>query len=257
MPVALKHLPPFPPVAARVMRLLGNEDVSFSEIASLIKTDAALSGEVIRLANSPLVSARHGASTVLQALTLLGIARINGLILTLGMSSFLRKAGKSETVRRCWRHNLACAFAAKEFARTFDIGPDMAYTAGLLHDLGRLALLVTHPAEYEDLIRTGGDLLVMERERFGIDHCQAGAWLMTEWKLPPEFVEAARNHHNPENDASSLTMLVHVGCSVAGQIGFGITGPEVPAPGAEPLVSDELAYSIAAAINALECECGL
>ena len=87
--LTLKNLPPFPPVAGKVITLLGSESFSFKEVADTLKTDAALSGEVLRLANSALVGARHAVSTIPQALPLLGAKRLTGLLLTLGVSELL------------------------------------------------------------------------------------------------------------------------------------------------------------------------
>ena len=250
---ALTNLPPFPPAAARLMSLLSNESASLSEAARLLSTDAALSAEVLRLANSPL-GARFGATSVLQALSILGLARVSGLVLTLSVSGFLRKAGRSELMLRCWRHNLACALAAREFADTFDVDPEQAYTAGLLHDVGRLALLTIDSHRYEHVAGRHGDVRQDEKSEFGMDHCAAGAWIINQWRLPSVYADVAAEHHEALDGGEPIKNLVHVACSVAKQLGFGVTGG--PA-GEEPLVSDHLGYAIAATINALECEYGL
>jgi putative nucleotidyltransferase with HDIG domain len=247
-------LPPFPPAAGKVMALLSNEEVPFGEVAKVISTDAALSAEVLRLANSPL-GGRYGANSILSALSLLGLARVGNLVLTLSMSKFLRRAGKSDVVRRCWRHNLACGLAAKEFAKTFDVDGDQAYTGGILHDIGRLALLASNPGQYESLTLTSGCVREQERRAFGIDHCEAGAWLIEQWLLPSIYLEVVRCHHEPLADARPLTNQVHVGCTVADQIGFSVSG--VVPDDLEPVVTDDLSISIATTINAIECEYGL
>src|SRR5690348_2638631 len=154
--LTLKHLPPFPPVAGKLITLLGSESFSFKEIADTLKTDAALSGEVLRLANSALVGARCAVTTIPQALPLLGATRLIGLLLTLSVSKFLQRTGPRDSIRRSWHHNLACALAAKDFAQFFNRDPDEAYNAGLFHDIGRLALLVAQPTLYDQVIASGG-----------------------------------------------------------------------------------------------------
>src|SRR5712692_9054075 len=124
--LTLKNLPAFPPVAGKVITLLGSESFSFKEVADTLKTDAALSGEVLRLANSALVGARHAVSTIPQALPLLGAKRLTGLLLTLGVSEFLKRAGPSDSIHRSWHHNLASALAARELAQFFNRDPDEA-----------------------------------------------------------------------------------------------------------------------------------
>src|SRR5713226_5848275 len=187
--LTFRNLPPFPPVAGKVITLLGTASFSFKEVADTLKTDAALSGEVLRLANSALVGARYQVTTIPQALPLLGTTRLTGLLLTLSVSKFLKCTGPRDSIRRSWHHNLACALAAKDFAQFFNRDPDEAYNAGLFHEIGRLALLVTQPALYEQMIASGGDLLALERTHFGLDHCEAGAWLIEHWRLPKWLID--------------------------------------------------------------------
>src|SRR5712692_4173633 len=221
--LTLKNLPPFPPVVGKLITLLGNESFSFKEIADTLKTDAALSGEVLRLANSALVGARYAVTTIPQALPLLGATRLTGLLLTLSISRFLKRTGRRDSIRRSWHHNLASALAAKDFAQFFNRDPDEAYNAGLFHDIGTLALLVTQPALYEQMIASGGDLLALERTHFGLDHCEAGAWLVEQWRLPKWLIDVVLHHHTPQPEGSELTMLVHAACVVADRLGFSVT----------------------------------
>jgi putative nucleotidyltransferase with HDIG domain len=252
---AVKNLPPFPPVAAKVINLLTEDSISFREVADTLKTDAALSAEVLRLANSSLFSARSEVGSVLQALSFLGIGRVTGLMLTLSMSRVLKRAKSSETMRRSWRHNLASALAAKEFARSFGTDADEAYSAGLFHDVGRLAFLAAEPVLYEALVRKGGDVQQLEREHFGADHCEAGAWVLESWKLPRVFAEVARHHHAPTTESSELIMLVNASCVIANRLGFSVAASE--ANDLESGGNDKLASSIAETISILEREYGI
>ena len=247
----IKHLPPFPPVANKVMGLLARNNVSFRDVADAMRTDAALSAEVLRLANSAFIGSRNQVKSILEALALVGTERLVGLLMTLTLSKLARRCGSSGAVRRCWSHSLACALAAREFAPSFDCEIESAYLAGLFHDLGRLALLVLQPDLYEGLIEQEGDLRGLEIEHFGVDHCQTGALLVKEWKLPEIYAEVAFHHHEPGLDASKLTRVVHGACVVANQLGFSIR----PLLG-QPDLTDKLSFSIAESINLLECEYG-
>ena len=252
---AVRNLPPFPPVAAKVISLLADDSVSFREVAETLKTDAALSAEVLRLANSPLFTARTQVNSVLQALSFLGTGRLIGLMLMLSMSKVLKQAKFSEMTRRSWRHNLASALAAREFAHSFGKETNEAYNAGLFHDIGRLAFLVSEPVPYEAIVRKGGDVQQLEREYFGADHCEAGAWLLKEWKLPKAFADAARYHHDPRPECDELIMLVNASCILANRIGFSVAIRET-----EDLDSggnDKLALSIEETISILEREYGI
>jgi putative nucleotidyltransferase with HDIG domain len=253
--LALKNLPPFPPVAGKVIALLAGDAVSLQEIAATLKTDAALSAEVIRLANSALVSARYPVTNIPQALPLIGTTRLTGLLLTLSFSKFLKRTGPRDSIRRSWHHNLACALAAKDFAQFFGKDPDEAYNAGLFHDIGRLALLVMQPALYDQMLASGGDLLELERTHFGLDHCIAGAWVIEHWGLPKTFVDVALHHHAPQPEGSELTMVVHAACVVADRLGFSVIPAESDEIDVDP--NDELGLSIAKVIHSLEREYGI
>lgn len=235
------------------MQLLSKEGTSFVEVARVLNTDAALSAEVLRLANSPL-GGRYRSNTVMQALSLLGTTRVSGLVLTLTMSKFLKRAAGSDVVRRCWRHNLACGIAAKDFSFSFDVDADEAYTAALMHDVGRLGLAANAPEVYEKVL-LAPDVRLAEREQFGLDHCEAGEWIARAWYLPEFVVDATLRHHDPVGQQGSLVTIVQLACSTAAFLGYGVTG-EVP-QGDEPVVTEELEEKIAMTINAVECEYGL
>lgn len=251
----LKNLAPFPPVACRVINLLADESVSLRKIADELSTDAALSAEVLRLANSPLFGTRQGVTSTLHALSVLGVRRVSSLVLTLSMSKFLKRAGAKEVMRRSWRHNLATALAAQEFAHSFSRDANQAYNAGLFHDIGRLAFLSVDSAFYQGFTGDGDDLQEMELAHFGIDHCDAGAWVIEQWRLPQPFVEVALRHHAPQPESSELTMLVNAACAIANRLGFSV----VPVEASEIVIdaNDQLCGSIADFINSLESDFGM
>ena len=266
-PLFLRKLPPFPPIATRLLRLLSDDDVSFVEVARLLRSDPALSAELLRLASSPLLGVRR-IDSMMQALSFLGLERLNSLVLALSLCKFVAPASRCAALRFCWRHNLACAVLCERLARAYGKSPDAAYTAGLLHDVGRLALLVTQPVRYNDLLlKTDArpeQLCALERDLFGVDHCEAGGLLIEQWGLPPEFREIALHHHVPNGPLYSMTGLVHVGCAMADMLGFQVAGSGatwdlspleqwLPPGGEIGWDPQELTCLVAERINALEC----
>jgi HD-like signal output (HDOD) protein len=251
---ALKRLPPFPAVAGRVAQLLASELTSFYDVAELLETDAALSAEVLRLANSPLFGVRYEIGNVMQALAVLGSRRVATLMMTLMMSKLMGRVSRSETVRRLWRHNLACALAARHLAELQYRDSIEAYHAGLFHEIGRLALFAHDPKFYDQALRCGDGLDEMERSHFGVDHCEAGAWVIEQWKLPKSFIEVVLDYQNPKPDSSDLTLIVNLACEVADRLGFSVTSCENVD---EVDLADEIGYSITLAVNSLQSEFGL
>ena len=187
-PLVLESLPPFPVIALRVAQLMSNDNARIKELCDLIRADQSLSAEVLRLANSPLFGFRTEITSILRAVALLGHKRIRGLAVTAGIQSYLARPLKVPALQLCWQHSLATAIAAEKLARVAFVEGDSAYTAGLLHDIGRLALIAAQPDHYAQLlaaVEEGSlDVLECERKWFGMDHCEAGQRLVEKWRLP-------------------------------------------------------------------------
>jgi len=232
---ALEDLPPFPWIATKVLQLFSaaEDDLEVRRLIELIRSDTALGAELLRRANSVLFGLKSQISSLQHAVTLLGLEHVKTLALTIGLGSYLHTALKLSILRRCWRHSLACALLAEEFASACSLPPDQAYTAGLLHDVGRLALLVKYPQPYADLlsvvIESRLAVLVSERDLFDVDHCQAGAWLAKKWQFPPELRRVAALHHNPPmNGSFDLVRLVNVSCRLSESLGFEVVESAEP-----------------------------
>jgi len=226
MPWAHLRLPPFPQVAVRVMRLANDENVQLHELCDLISADPAFASEVLTVANSLLYAPRFPASSVLQAVAVLGANHLQGLCITVGVRAYLGKNLRLPSLRGLWRHNFACAMIAQRLADPGFIDNDTAYTAGILHDIGRFALAVIQPKEYALLLdRHRGSPVSMlegESELFGWNHCETGRQLTAGWKLPPEYDEAVSDHHAPRRSDGSwnLAELVKVSCRMADAAGY-------------------------------------
>lgn len=229
-PPALLKIPAFPPIAIRLLHLVSDENVAISEVLDLLRVDPAFSAEILRRANSALYGFSSQISSLQHALVVLGLRRVKVLTMTVATGVYLKKALEIGELRRCWRHTLACALLTEELARACSIHVDLAYTAGLLHDVGRLGLLVAHPHQYSDFLQAAGekvaaedsfDLLDYEQQVFGIDHCAAGNWLVGQWNLPQEFkLITGRHHDHPDGADFDLLALVHLGCQLASTLGF-------------------------------------
>src|SRR5437763_1055189 len=135
---ALKELPPYRPVVRKLMLLSSIESASLSQVQQVLRTDAAFAADVLRLANSPELGSRGQITSILQAVMMLGLERVKALATTLSLRAFLNSSDSSGLLRQCWRHNLATAFICERLARFTHLESEACYTAGLLHDVGRL-----------------------------------------------------------------------------------------------------------------------
>jgi len=225
-PWALADLPPFPAVALRLLELLSQEDVDVEEVARLIAAEPVFAADVLRVANSALYGRRAQVRSISQAVIVLGLERVRGISLTRAFGIYVLPAMGAEGLRRCWQHSLAGAILADRIAHASGFSRDVAYTAALLRDLGRLALLVKYPGPYSNLLavleQEDMDLLSTERALFDIDHCQAGEWLLRSMSLPGEFREVVTGHHHKiPGRHFGLVDVVRVADRLSEALGFG------------------------------------
>jgi HD-like signal output (HDOD) protein len=221
----LVDLPPFPVVAIRALQLVSQSDTRLSELHDLISADPAFASEILSMANSPLYGIRVEITSTVQATILLGFERVKGLALTIAMRAYIADLLHIAALRASWRHSLACAAVAEDLAIASAMDKDSAYTAALIHDIGRLALAVMHPDSYNQLFQNtrGTPELVLEKERelFGVDHRDAGRLLTTSWNLPQMFVDVTSHHHDrPKDGHLDLSGLIAFACQVADSLGF-------------------------------------
>jgi putative nucleotidyltransferase with HDIG domain len=221
-------------------------NVPVKEVVKLLRMDPALAAEILRVSNSPLYGLSRHVDSVSHAVVVLGGDAVKRLALTVALGRFAKNFIKHRELRRCWDHSVASALIAEELAAFAGQGRDRAYTAGLLHDIGRLALLACYPNEYENLLAVASendlDFLTTEKRLFQSDHCAVGHWLCKSWNLPADLTEAIACHHQPNLAEGSLASLIAVADGLAAALGYGTmdlkTEPALPDLIA-PLVVDD------------------
>ena len=159
-----------------------------------------------------------------EVVSLLGTSTLKQLVLTLSMGALARTFMRDEKQEVCGHHSVACALVSQRLAAAMGQSEERAYPAGLLHDVGRFALMARFPSEYAELLtvaRHGSfDQIQCERELFDTDHCAAGAWLAEQWNLPEDLVKAIALHHSCEQADETLPSIVGAACGVSDVLGF-------------------------------------
>jgi HD-like signal output (HDOD) protein len=221
----LCKLPVFRPVALKMLKLLGNEQAEVQGIAGLLRSDPALSAQVLTVANSAFYGHTHHTDNLARAILVLGFERTKALTLTVALRSFLRQPANTRSMECCWQHSMAAALVAEELAPLYEIETEQAYTAALIHDVGRLGLLMAYGDRYAPLLETPhatvAGCLESERSLFQMDHCQAGLWLTQRWGFPSVHSRVAGCHHDELPAANQdLASLAHVACLLADALGF-------------------------------------
>jgi putative nucleotidyltransferase with HDIG domain len=213
---SLQDLPSLPVVVMELLGSIDQEDVDISVLARKVSLDQALTAKTLRLANSSSSGLQVRVTTIQQAITYLGFQATRNLITAAAVTGCF-PAGKCPGFdhRVFWRHSIATAACAKVLARRMRLNQDFAFTAGLLHDIGRLVLVTSYPERYSAVLarrqRDDRQLLDVERELLGVDHVMAGAALAQHWQFSDTMHHAIAYHHAPEAPgAGFLATIVHV-----------------------------------------------
>ncbi len=212
----LDDLPSLPAVVMELLNSIDQEEVDISVLAKKVSHDQALTAKTLRLANSSLYGLQVKVTTIQQAITYLGFQTTRNLITAAAVTGcFAEGHCPGFDHKAFWRHSIATAACAKVLARQMRFNQDYAFTAGLLHDIGRLVLVSCFPEQYAAAIahRVAHDSYMLESERtvLGIDHVDAGLALAEHWNFSDTMRLAIGGHHDPEAPgAGFLAAIIHV-----------------------------------------------
>ena len=207
-------------------------DVAPRDIVGVIELDPALTLKVLRLCNSPFYGIPLKVTTLRGAVVYLGAdAIVNYVLAGCVASLYGSKSRRAQDTGEGWRHAVGAAVCAQVVAGRSDapLGP-LAFTCGLLHDIGKVLFDASDADEKLPVPpgaeRHGLTFLEAERAAFGFDHAEAGAALAKHWSLPEEIVESIRWHHDPVGASHHhrLVCLVHVGNVLSVSLGLGLGG---------------------------------
>jgi len=220
--VARKNLPTIPTVLAKILQLVDSESSSGRDLIAVIEHDQALTGKMLRLANSAFFGQSRKVATIPRAVVLLGFSTVRNLALGVKVWDALGTGIARNRLEELWAHTVAVAVATKALAASLRAGdPDEAFTAGLLHDVGKLmigAALETEPEPAD-----GAELLVEDAEirAVGMSHTEAGAILLEHWGLPYWLVAAVGSHHAPQENSFLVADLLHLADTLCLSAGLG------------------------------------
>lgn len=221
----LEKLPALPEVVMDLLDYLQQANVNAGKVAQKIARDPALAARLLRVANSSFYGLQGQVASVNDALVVLGLRAARTLVTAAAVVNHIETLADGGDRRAFWHHSGATALCARELARLTGANIEGAYTAGLLHDIGRIVLLVRFPDECRK-VRAWRDqqdayLLDAEREVLGFDHAQVGEALGRLWKFPTEIETAIACHHTPsEQPTTSLSDIVHVADILAHALDF-------------------------------------
>jgi putative nucleotidyltransferase with HDIG domain len=221
----LKALPPAPRVLSQLLVLLNKPDADASQIVELVAFDPALTAKVLQRCNN--ADSGLSVSDLDQAVTLVGfneIYRLVAMVVGEGLMGSEQEGygiGKGEL----WEHSVTTAVAARVIAAKLDAEENLAFTAGLLHDIGKLVLGTYLEGSRQSVLKETGEsghsFLEAEKAILGVDHAEIGGRVLVRWNFPEDLTSAVRYHHNPAQARphEQLAACVHLGDIIAHCLG--------------------------------------
>jgi len=200
-----RDLPAMPHVASKVLELSSDPNTSAKQLQQVISDDQAMTGRILKIANSAMYSCSRKVKTLTEAIVMLGFNSIRSLVVTSAARNLYntRKSRTGLKERLLWEHSIGTAFAARIL--TAERAPSLteeAFLAGLMHDIGKLVLNLRVPEQFDEIVQVvyneNRPFHITETELLGYDHTHVGALLVNKWKLSPILEFVILNHHNEE-----------------------------------------------------------
>jgi putative nucleotidyltransferase with HDIG domain len=211
-----ERLPTFPAIVVQLLDMLRDESSSLEMLARMARNDPVISANILARANR--IRRMHAQSDLADAFvaaSIIGINQVRSIVVTTGMNRFVSSVPGGPFL---FNHSLAVAIIAQEMAAFVGLSPDVAYTAGMLHDVGQLCFHIMDESLFEKVYVASiadGKLLEREAEAFGADHCQVGAQLALHWNLPEEIHSAILTHHDDHTVTCSLQASICLAETIA------------------------------------------
>lgn len=214
LPTHAEALPSLPEVVNYLIRSLNDERADVDTLAHHINSDPAIVARLLAAANSVASGLSTRIYSAKQAFLVLGADRVVSIILASALTYRYDTRNAGFDARMLWRHSLGVATCARVIAEQSRLNPEMAFTGGLLHDIGQLLMYIASPSNYVQALdlrhKNDVPLIVAERAIFGYDHAEAGRALAITWKLPSEIADAIAAHHEPDALGTESGYLIHV-----------------------------------------------
>lgn len=223
---ATQAIPSAPHIVSRLLEITDDPDYRHDEVAKLLATDPGVASDVLRMANSALLGGLRKVGSISEAIVRLGIRQVRTLVIGRGMIDSIGQQKIADLdMSYFWRRSLATAVLSSRIAEELGRIPrDIAFTGGLLADIGIIVLARALPVEYAAILRQyaprgGGDMIIHEIEHFGGSHADVSAFALQDWSVPADVVQAVRLHHDTDiTDAPELVTKLARIINAAGEI---------------------------------------
>lgn len=270
--VRIGDLPTLPVVLGRVLDLAFDPESTAADLGAHIALDQSLTARLLKIVNSPYYGFHRSIPDLTSAVVILGFAEVRNIMLTASAFATLPNSASGFNRNRLWAHSIAAALATESCAKRLELETGSCFIAGLLHDMGKVALDILYPQEFVKAMAVALEskryLREVETECFQLDHAEAGGVLAEHWSFPLDVVKAIQCHHRPQDvqGDSRLTCLTALGDFAADEAGFadGTSGKAAEVPEAamtqlemSPEVWQDIVDEMAAASERIESIVGV
>jgi len=227
----VKHVPPFPKVAHRVAEMLRDPEVSATALTEVIQYDQVITANVLKICNAAYFGLPRKVSSLEEALIIVGNDTLKDIIVTSSSAKFYKGAageGYKLDQGELWKHSVAVGIMAKElvkFVKGVDKGS--AFTAGLLHDIGKRFLSSFVADDFQKImakvVQDGCSFVEVEKEVVGASHAELGGMILSQWGFPKDIELAVLQHHDQDAlEKDSLTAIVALANAIVISMGIGV-----------------------------------
>jgi len=223
----IRNLPTPTQVFHQIQKVINDPGVGAGHVAAILAEDPAMSVKVLKLTNSAFYGLAREIESVKQAVVIVGMEAVKNLVLSASVLDMFKADHIDQNYQETfWRHSLAAAFSCRIMARRIKahgmVDPDAAFSAGLLHDVGKMVVSCFLKDEHEKLVAARAENRTLpdyqlEQQVFGYNHAHIGGVLATQWKLPQKLCDGIMYHHDPaaSDTQDPLNYLVNLGDFVA------------------------------------------
>lgn len=227
----VKHVPPFPKVAQRVSEMLADPEVAAADLAEVIQYDQVITANVLKICNAAYFGLPRKVASLDEALVVVGNDTLKDIIITSSSARFYKgAAGEGYKLEQgdLWKHSVATGIMAKELVKHIKgVDEGSAYTAGLLHDIGKRFLSSFVADEFKKIMmkvgKEGCSFVEAEKELLGASHAELGGMILSQWEFPKDLENAVRQHHDPDAlEKDPLTAVVALSNALVITMGIGV-----------------------------------
>lgn len=222
----IESLPTIPPIMRKILAVIEDPKVSLKKITDFVSSDPTLTARILKMVNSPVYGFPGRISSVSHAMVILGLNAVKGLLLGVSVFEIMKKS-----MIGLWEHSLSTAIFSRIIAIKKELqSPEEISIGGLLHDIGKVFLIMALKDEYLKIIESVQDrekfLYEIEKENLGITHAEVGGIIAKKWNFPLKLIEPIMYHHRPplSEKFNIETSIVHLANTLALARGVGYSG---------------------------------